>query len=273
MIECINHLSQAEYRALPAISQSDLKKCWENPQLFDETRGEVSEPSSAQQWGITCEAWLRGDAKTQRVIPAECLNSAGHRKGKAWDWFKSQHADHAQWITPIEWQRQYEGFQTAVRNAQQHDAAALLVWSPTAKWNQRFLWEADGELLKCEMDLLDAELGAITDVKTAADVDPRSFEKDAVKFGYDVQAAMYLRAARLLDFDRDWVFAWVVIRNTAPHNVEVYQASEELLAFGEERLQRRIDFYQECRESNRWRSPTHGQIVTLYPPRYARELV
>ena len=127
--------------------------------------------------------------------------------------------------------------------------------------------------LKGEMDLLDEPLACVTDVKSAADVDHYTWQRYAIKWGYDVQAAMYLRAASLLLCDVEWSFAWVVVRNRPPYNVEVYEASADLLEYGSKRLDQRLRFFHECRESGRWVTPTHGIVQTLYPPRYVKEMV
>lgn len=273
MINHLTTLTQSEYRALDAISQSDLKRCFENPQLYAATRGQQSPPSKSQQWGIDLEEYLRNGCHATVnscvVIPPEVLNSQGHRRGKAWEQFAAENSG-KRLVTSDERRE----FVQAAACVMGHEHAYSLVYSKSARWAQRFLWEQDGERFKCEMDLLDADLGCITDIKTAADVDPRSFENDVIRWGYDIQAAMYLRAARLLDMDREWAYAWVVVRNQEPFNCEVYQASDDLLEFGERRLQERIDFFLGCRKSGRWLSPTHNTIITLYPPAWAmRSLV
>jgi hypothetical protein len=264
MIEHLTTLTQQEYRALDAISQSDLKRCWENPQLYAATRGQYDPPSKSQQWGTELEHYLQFGDFRSTVIPAKVLNADGHRKGKAWTEFAAKHSG-----KPLITMEEIDEFNKAYENLLAHEHAANLVYSKSTRWTQRFTWEQDGERYKCEMDLLDVDLGCITDIKTAADVDPRSFESDVIKWGYDIQAAMYLRAARLLDLEREWAYAWVVVRNCEPFNVEVYQASDDLLEFGERRLQERIDFFLGCRRSGRWLSPTHGTVVMLYPPAWA----
>jgi hypothetical protein len=265
MIEHLTTLTQQEYRALDAISQSDLKKCWENPQLYAATRGQYDPPSKSQQWGSDFEQYLRsGTVDDVLVIPSDVLNADGHRKGKKWLDFSEYHRGKRLFTI-----QEVGELRRAFTSVLAHEHAAKLVYSKSARWTQRFAWEQDGERFKCEMDLLDQELSCITDIKTAADVDPRSFESDVIRWGYDIQAAMYLRAARLLDMEREWAYAWVVVRNCEPFNVEVYQASDDLLEFGERRLQERIDFFLGCRRSGRWLSPTHGTVVMLYPPAWA----
>lgn len=277
MITPLNHLTQSEYRAYEAVSQTDLKKCHENPQLYYEqyvakTRP-VDGPSKSQQWGTTLESVLRGQEEF-RVIPSAVLNEQGHRKGNKYvDW-----AEATRFLHPgveLVKREEVEDFYEAQNNLRFHELANRLIYSPSAQWSRRYTWPCPltGMQLKGELDLLDVQLETITDVKTADDIDLRTWEGDILRYGYDIQAAMYLEAAALAYPDVDWSYAWVVVRNKAPFNVEVYEASQEYLELGRRRLEHRKLFYHECVQSGRWVTPTHGQICTVYPPRFAKEVV
>lgn len=266
MIERLE-LSNAEYRRYPAISQSDLKACYSNPMLYHEQRGKPSEPTASQQFGVDLEAYVRGERDHVTVVPAEALSANGHRRGKQWTEFVKQQGDRR--LVTADY---VEDLRRANANIHNHAAANRLINSPTAVWHERFAWtcELTGLQLKCEMDLIDANLECISDLKTSADIDLHSFERDVIKWGYDVQAEMYRRAARLL-LDEDWSYAWVVVRNRPPFDCEVYEASQQLLLHGSRRLDERLEFYAECEKSRQWLSRTHGIVQTVYPPRWSRE--
>lgn len=278
-IHCYNHITYEQYRLLPAISQTDLKKAFENPQLYYEQRIAKTRPADpetpSQKWGKRMEAWLRGFRGIDVVvIPAEVLNEQGHRKGKAWNDFAEAN-EGKELLKYSEWKEMYGGFESAEINVEEHDAAYQLVYSEHRKWSQRYVWDDEefGLQLKCEIDIMDVELGSLVDVKTAADITPRGFESDLIGWGYDIQAAMYLRAASLAHPNIDWLYSWVVICNKPPYHVEVYQASNALLDLGEQRLRYRAEAYKECVETGRWRTPTHGIVNEVYPPKWAMELV
>ncbi len=264
MIKPLHHLTTAEYRSFDAVSQSDLKRCWENPQLYHEPRGQQSPCSPEQQWGRDFEAFVRSPVIDVCIMP----DTIKRRQGKKWEEFKSQHQGE-RILTKKEYDQAFDGMWRGYRNLMHHDHAAKLL--DAAEWHRRFTWPCveTGMQLKCEMDLLDTGIACVIDLKTAANVSPHKFGNDIIKHGYDIQAAMYLRAARLLDPEQDWTFAWVVVRNQAPYNVEVYDASDALIEFGEKRLDERLHFFRGCVDSGRWVTPTHGITTTIYPPRWA----
>lgn len=279
MIQSLNHLSQAIYRQYGCVSQSDLKKCYDNPQLYHEiaTGKRASERSSdSQDWGTAFETYVRTESLDYVPIPAECLDKNGNRNGSssAWKLFKLDNGDKLL-LTPREAEQWHADMDDALRNLKQHDVARELIYSESATWHQRFQFEGPHGLdMKCEMDIFDQERFRVVDLKTAADVDPRSFERDIFKWGYDIQAACYLLAAEMWHAaeDASWGYYWVVVRNVAPFNVEVYEASDMLLEVGLSRLMERIEFYQHCVRSKRWVSPTHGGSVMVYPPEWIKEI-
>lgn len=273
----LNHLTQPLYRAYDAVSQSDMKRCYENPQLYHEqhiakTRPK-DPPSKSQQWGTRMESVLRLDSNFL-VIPPSALNADGHRKGAAWTELEARSALEFPGLDLLKVE-EAECFDAAQQNVCGHDLAKRLIYSPSAQWSRRYTWQCPltGMALKGELDILDVQLETVTDVKTADDIDLRTWEGDILRYGYDIQAAMYLEAATLAYPEVAWSYAWVVVRNKAPFNVEVYECSQELLEIGQRRLEHRKLFFKECVESGRWVTPTHGQICTVYPPRFAKEVV
>lgn len=280
MIEALHHLTNSEYRAYDAVSQSDLKMAARSPQLYYETylaapgyRRPRPATSPEQLFGMAVEEHLRtGQVPSDLVlIPAEALNKDGHRRGSAWTAFAAEHAGKTL-LTQKEFDAQMQGIFDAAANVRDHRVAELLVHSVSAKWHQRFHWICQQTMLplKAELDILDEGLGVLTDVKTAADTDADAFVRSALNFGYDIQAAHYLQAATLAYPTRAWTFAWVVIRNKPPYDVEVYDASDEVVKHGEMRLMAARENYRRCVDSGLWRSATHGISVNLDLPAWAR---
>lgn len=275
----LNHLTFAEYRAYEAVSQSDLKACYDNPQLYYEqqilkTRPKAG-PSDAQQWGVGMEEYIKtgGAASDCILIPREVLSDQGHRRGKAWQEFAAEHEGKTL-LTEREYHERFDGYESALKNIQAHECAKKILFSESAAWSQRFIWPCvETDLpLKGELDLIDEAAGIVCDVKTAADVDADSFQRAVFNFGYDIQAAHYLDAMRRFAGDIDLVYCWVVIRNKPPYNVEVYEASSELLNVGEERRLQRLRFFYDCINTGRWVTPSHGISSVLFPPKYMEKL-
>lgn len=280
-IQSLNHLSNAEYRSYGAVSQSDLKAAKRNPQLYYETY--LREPASSrrskpattaeQQWGMACETFLRTQQLPEDVvvIPAEALNKDGHRKGAAWTEFAAANVGKTL-VTRREYDQQFAGLEDAFSNVMGHAVAKMILQSPTALWSQRFAWECPetGLPLKAELDLVDSERGILVDVKTAADTDQEAFGRAVYTYGYDIQAAQYLEAVQHMWPEQQWTYGWIVIRNKAPHEVEVYDATDELLAYGRRRLMAARQHFADCVESGTWKSATHGISVALELPAWVR---
>ena len=271
----IDGLTWDEYRAYPLPSQSDLKAAWDDAQLWHETNVlkciEKPGPSASQQWGTQCEAMLRdGPNDAIEIIPPEVLTSNGARRGKAWEAYRDANAD-KQLVTEKEYLDKHYGLERAVQNVSEHRYATSLL--ADVEWSVRIEWDnGSGFQMKGELDCLNADKAYVVDVKTATDNSPEVFQRDAIKWGYDIQAAAYLEAASiLLDADLRWF--WVVVQNKAPWKVEVYQAIYEVLEYGRDRLVERQEWFDRCRETDTWRSPTLGEIVELNLPNYLRERV
>ena len=281
MIETLHHLTNSQYRAYEAVSQSDLKMAARNPQLYYETylrqpphtRRPRQPTTPEQQFGMVVENFLRTHELPEDlvVIPAEALNKDGHRRGAAWTAFAAENAG-KQLVTQKEFDAQMASILEASANVEEHIMAQTLIGSPSAKWHQRFTWQCQQTALplKCELDILDDILGVVCDVKTSADTDADAFARSVLNWGYDMQAAHYLEAAGLAHPDRDFAFAWVVIRNKPPYDVEVYEASEDLLEHGRKRLAAAKENYRRCADIGYWRTATHGLSVSLDLPAWAR---
>lgn len=278
--KCID-VSADTYRTyldrLGFMSQSALKLCATDPQLFNEVVTGITRrplPSSNQVWGTNAESYLKrlGDMPDDLVIiPREVLNKDGHRKGAAWKEFAAAH-EHVRLLTEGEYRVEYGHFSRALENVRRHEIANHLVVeaveSGEALWHKRFFWlECDYSdepiEFKCELDLLSPRY--ICDVKSAADTRPEAFARQVWKFGYDVQAYLY---SKVTNFDRQ--FVWVVFKNSPPYNVETYLASPAILDSGAQRCDAYIADYATRRRDNNWFATTHGKLHALSLPTWSQ---
>lgn len=275
MIISINHLSTSLYRAYPAVSQSDLKKCYENPQLYAQIKsGNRKPPASteSQVWGTLCEQWIHYGRIDALQIPGDLLTKDGKRNGNSKE-YKQFCIENAGCIllTPRELREYLDAFREVERNIRAHEKANELIFSESNIWSQKFAWQCPFTTLdmKGEIDIYNEPEAFLCDVKTADEVDEWSFNAAIKRFGYDVQMASYMVAAELWSSNAQWDWYWVAIRNKPPFNVEVYEASRDMLEFGLKRLLDRIEFYKSCEATGHWVTPTHGGSIMVYPPRGA----
>ena len=115
-----------------------------------------------------------------------------------------------------------------------------------------FFWkdEETGVPCKCRPD----SYGQIqdeyicVDLKTTSDAETDHFMRDALKFGYDIQATHYCNG--LEDhFKKPFKFIFIAQEKTAPYLVNVLQADEYFMASGKELRNTLLEQYKECLET------------------------
>lgn len=113
-----------------------------------------------------------------------------------------------------------------------------------------FTWvhQRTGLGLKGRVDLLN---GAVVDLKSAGDLLPRKFGRDAAKYHYHSRLSFY----------RDGVYAvtgqvlpvvLVVVQKKPPYDVVVYRIEEDELRRGRQVYEELLDRLQECRSRDEW---------------------
>jgi hypothetical protein len=166
--------------------------------------------------------------------------------------------------------------------------------SPAATVARYLLMEADGiaeyawqwledvgdEAIECKLmaDRLinHQKLGPVhVELKTARDPSPEAFARQAYQLGYHCQAAFYRRGlAHLLDLD-DMTSIMVVVRNSPPYDVAVYQWELWFLMLGEEQVEKDLERLARCMSGEQeyladWERLPEGDIPVLEAPRWAR---
>jgi hypothetical protein len=93
--------------------------------------------------------------------------------------------------------------------------------------------------------------------------------RSIMAFGYMVQASLYVDACEAIDGNkRD--FIWLAVEKDAPYGVQIFKASEEMLAHGRKLYQKAIQTYLECSQIDYW--PCYSTVIqTLTLPKWAQE--
>ena len=96
------------------------------------------------------------------------------------------------------------------------------------------------------------------DIKTTRDANPKEFEKSILDFGYHIQAALYLQAAKELGLAISR-FIFVAVEKTPPFSVTVHELPEEYIRYGMKCVDEAVDRYKYCREKNTW--PGYEDVI------------
>lgn len=113
--------------------------------------------------------------------------------------------------------------------------------------------ELTGEECKCRFDCI-TKIGGqniIVDLKTCASADTETFMKEAIKYGYHVQAAMYSEGAKHNGYENP-EFVFIAVEKAPPYAVNIIQASEIFKRYGFDEYRNLLGIYHECKESGNW---------------------
>jgi exodeoxyribonuclease VIII len=101
----------------------------------------------------------------------------------------------------------------------------------------------DGETgvnIKCRPDGYIADSGLVFDIKTTRDASPDGFPKELRNYGYDLQAAFYLRTLREAGFLAK-KFIFVAVEKEPPYAVGLHVMTDRYLDHANERVTRTLE--------------------------------
>lgn len=241
-------MTEQEYNKAPGIRRSLLWELRKSPAHLKWRMDNPPEATPALIFGqaLHCMILTPSDFGSQFVfMPAADRRTKAGRE--AWD----AAAEQAQGKTqlPFDWVEQISGMTNAVAFNQ---AAARLLRGPH---ESSYFWSDSltNELCKCrtdaETDIGDMHL--IVDIKTCQDASTAEFMRDAIRYGYDVQAAMYTDGVRTAT-DREAMFVFVAVEKTPPYAINILQADPGFLAYGQDRYRHLLGMYHDCRVRDSW---------------------
>ena len=95
----------------------------------------------------------------------------------------------------------------------------------------------------------------LIDYKTTTDARTDVFKREAIKYGYDLQAAMYMEAARANGYDpKDFYF--IVQEKSPPYLINVIRAGDAFIDRGTWIMRDLLTKYAACRNTDTW--PGYG---------------
>jgi hypothetical protein len=238
------------------------------------------ETTPAMQWGIDLDRFICHEILPPIMppgvteIPAAVLAKNGARSGNKWKEYAAENAGQ-RLMTAREIATYSDAMGGRIRDIQAcvaeirgHAKADHLLFHPRANYQMELYWEETGLALKAMPDLVIDGL-AIVDLKTSSDVSAEHFLSQSRRYWYDVQAYLcqrgyYKKTGNLLPV------VFVVVLSRAPWTVEVYEVSEGIIEHGYQRYCAARNVYDRAINSGSYRSPTHGTVVKLEPPRFWR---
>ena len=241
-------MTENEYRTHPAVSRSELWRLRESPEKFKWSKEHPEEPTPALLFGqlvhkIVLEPDSFGDAFA--VAP---VGDRRTKEGKqAWEQFLIAARDR----TIVSW----SDYQKAEEMAEAVKANPLAARLLSGRHETPHFWtDPDtGEACKCRTDAeveIDGQLW-IVDYKTTADASVEGFQREANRYGYDFQAAMYSEGV-LADTGEHPRFAFVAQEKQPPYAINIFVADNDFVIRGFDLYRELLGLYHECKETGNW---------------------
>lgn len=224
-------LSNAEYHAHSAISSSDVKMV--ASKSLAHWKNKIRKESPAFAMGSAVHALILEPEKNL------VLRGPEDRRGNKWK--------EAQLAADLDGQilLTESDFDLAGRissSVKAHPAAALYLASPSLICEASFFARdpETGVQIKCRPDGYIKDAGIIFDIKTTNDASPDGFPREVIKYGYDLQAAFYLRALQAAGFEAN-EFIFVCVEKEAPHAVGIHALTPRYLEHANARVTRTLE--------------------------------
>lgn len=142
-----------------------------------------------------------------------------------------------------------------------------------------YFWtdDATGERCKCRVDSeLDlAGVHYIVDLKTCADASTDAFMRDAIKYGYHLQAAMYREGVKAVT-GKESAFVFVAVEKAPPYAINILHANQAFITYGMDEFRYLMGYYHECKKRNEWPAFCgfkNTEINMLGLPNYLKNMV
>lgn len=263
-------MTEQEYRSHPAISRSELWRIHESPQKFKYFKEHPEEPTPALLFGqVFHKMALEPDTFDFEFVVMPSVDRRTKEGKQIWTEFLEK--AEGKTVIPAE---MYEQANAMCESLASVPFAQKLLNGPR---EVPFFWvdELTGEECKCRTDCLNTQYSQpiIVDVKSTTDASTDAFIRDAIKYGYDFQSAMYSEGVSK-HIQQKPLFVFIVVEKTPPYAVNILQADELLLRRGYRLFRDYIEIYHDCKQTENWYGylGKHNQINNLALPAWlARE--
>lgn len=229
---------------------------WEHPRLH---AGYVSEESEDFDLGKACHSFiLEGesafviiDAKDFRTNVAKDARDAARATGK----------------TPLlahRWQA-VQDMADAVR-VQLGTFEDLPCPFTAGKPEQTLVWREGDLWFRARVDWLHNGYRYMDDLKsTGISANPDIWGRTIWSAGHDIQDAFYRRGVKAV-CEVEAKMRFVVVENTAPHELSVLSLDPEGQALADRKVERAVSLWKACRESDRWPGYPRRTCYVEVPP-------
>lgn len=249
-------MSEKVYRARHGVNKSTLWELRKSPAHYKYLLEHPREDTPAMKIGrATHTAILRPRAfQSEFAVIPEDIDRRTKAGKAAYAAFEAKHPN-VDLITVAEMEQI-----TAMKNAVRSNSDAVSLLRHTEK-EKAIFWTDPQTGIKCKCRMDAVKEGVCIDLKTTLDASTSSFTREALKRGYDVQAAHYCRGLRE-KYGWDKVdFVIIAVEKEPPYAVNVLRCSDGFIDRGTWVLMDLLDKLKVCRDTGKWDSYGTNDIL------------
>jgi len=240
----------------PSLSSTGAKRILHAPAAF---KWEQENPSYERKFnvGTAVHSIVLGVGDGAIEYPEEFITKSGAISSKAEvkEWEKAQRENG---LVPLK-RAQIHAVRETANAVLAHPVAGKVL---AAGKPEQSIYATDsdtGVTMRGRIDWLRGN--AVIDLKTTGQsAHPWRFAKTCADFGYDLQAAWYLKILAALGYPTDIPYLHVVVEIEPPYLVSVVQLDDESLAAGWAQAERALEIYARCVETDDW--PGYPEEIT-----------
>ena len=259
-------MTEKEYRKHPAISRSELFKITESPEKFKYYQEHPEQPTPSLIFGQLFHAMaLQPETVWEQFAVMPNVDRRTKAGKEAFAEFEAQ--AEGKTIVSVDMVEQASAMCEALNK---NEFAKKLLKGEKEK---PFFWVDDmtNEQCKCRVDCLSkvGENLIIVDLKTTDNAETEAFMRSTIKYGYDVQSAMYSEGVKV-NTNREPLFVFIVVEKKPPYAINILQADKLLIRRGYDIFRELIGIYHECKTTDNWWGylGRYNQINNLALPAY-----
>lgn len=239
-------ISNAEYRSREGVSSTDLKKMLKSPLHYKYYKENPQEDTPSLLFGRAYHKMCLETSEFDTEFAVAPICDRRTKEGKQiWNDFVAE-SEGKDIINAEMYEQVHE-----MRKVLMSTKFVPKLINGTHEMSYFSTDERTGLIVKCRPDshtkIWDKYL--IIDLKTCANADTDSFTRDAIKYGYDIQAAHYCQIMKQCT-GHDYEFIFICQEKSAPYAVNVLQASEQFMQSGYETRQSLLETLKECMEKD-----------------------
>jgi len=251
-----------EYLAFPALNGSVIVKGRKSPYHLKHEWDHGGGDSEAMQLGRLLHCLLFEPAE----VEARYRAWSGTRRGNDYELFCATAAADGAEVVRAEGQYSLATALEAAKSFLGDSRVQSLISSGQAE--QTVLVVENGLQCRGRLDWVSASEHVLTDLKTAAEIEPELFGRSFYRYGYDIKLGLYRRWLDAVTGDH-WPVEVVVLESKPPYDIAVIPVPDAVLDAGVDKALEIIGRVRQAIETDTWPGVAGGDLMPLHVPFWA----